>query len=126
MSSTRHRHRGDRITAEFTGKVNSWIRVEREHVFREGTRKQPFGYQWVVSPSESSPCEEGTGGAMKKKKKAVVHVSAVASSSAKHDVGFQGQYDHKTSTVEANQPQNQEQAAKPIKTGSIKLKILKK
>lgn len=99
MSSTRHRQRGDRTAAEFTGKVNPWVRVEREHVFREGTPKQSLGYQWVVS--------SGRPEGMREKKK-VVHVEALS----------------QPGKLEGDVPPHQnEPAKKPLKIGSIKLKL---
>lgn len=96
MSSTRHRQRGDRTAIEFTGTVNPWIRVEREHVFREGTAKQPLGYQWVVSPTGTREVRE---------KKKVVHVAVL------------------TSKGDGDDAPEIEPVKKPLKIGSIKLKL---
>jgi hypothetical protein len=98
MSSTRHRQRGDRTAAEFTGKVNPWVRVEREHVFREGTAKQPLGYQWVVSSDRHKELHQ---------KKKVVHVAALTQSG----------------NIESEVPPQNEPAKKTLKIGSIKLKL---
>lgn len=104
MSSTRHRQRGDRTATEFTGKVNPWVRVEREHVFREGTAQQPLGYQWVVSSNRPEDVN---------KKKKVVHVAALAQS---------GNMEVDVPTQPVEGPHN-EAAKKTFKIGSIKLKL---
>lgn len=101
MSSTRHRQRGDRTTTEFTGRVNPWVRVEREHVFREGTEKQSLGYQWIVSPS---------GTVEEREKKKVVHVAALSQSV-------------KVESDIPPLPHAEQPTKKTLKLGSIKLKV---